>query len=86
MRQAARLGPADSELLGLPFELGFQRSFSRFVSGGPDRFVIFDLVLDHRVKDDGVLVCRGRCFSFRSLAVTRPARCSIGTSGSTRCW
>ena len=45
-----------AQLIGLPFELGFQRSFSRFVSGGPDRFVIFDLVLNHRVKDDGVLV------------------------------
>src|ERR1035437_469021 len=40
-----------AQLLGLPLDFCFQPFLSLAVSGGPDGFVVFDLVLDHGVKD-----------------------------------
>jgi hypothetical protein len=45
-----------AQLSGLPFDFRFQPILSLVVSGGPDGFVIFDLVLDHGVKDQSDLV------------------------------
>src|SRR4029077_10848589 len=46
-----------AQLFGLPLELHFQSFLSVSVSGGPDGFVIFDLVFDYGVKNHRDLVC-----------------------------
>src|ERR1700676_3599248 len=45
-----------AKLFGLAFDFCFQSFLPLAVSGGPDGFVIFDLVLDYGVKDQGNLV------------------------------
>jgi hypothetical protein len=40
-----------AQLFGLPLELDFESFLSVGVSGGPDGFVIFNLIFDHSVKD-----------------------------------
>ena len=53
-----------AELFGLPLELGFQPFFSLRVSGGPDALVVFDLLFNHDVKDDGDLMGGGHGGTF----------------------
>src|SRR6516164_5347758 len=53
-----------AELFGLPLELGFQPFFSLRVSGGPDALVVFDLLFNHDVKDDGDLMDGGHGGTF----------------------
>jgi hypothetical protein len=50
-----------AELFGLPFEFCFQPFLPLGISGGPQGLVIFDLILDHGVKDHCDLVggCHG---------------------------
>lgn len=51
-----------AQLLGLPLEFYLEPFLPLDVSGRPDSFVIFDLVLDHGVKDhcDFMRGCRDR--------------------------
>ena len=42
-----------AQLFRLPLESCFQPFLPLRVSGRPDCFVVFDLVLNHGVKDDG---------------------------------
>ena len=39
------------QLFSLPLEFRFESLFSEGVSGGPDGFVVFDVIFDHGVKD-----------------------------------
>jgi hypothetical protein len=47
-------------MTGLPLEFLFEPLLSVFVPGCPDAVVVFDLLSNQRVEDDGKLVCRGR--------------------------
>ena len=40
-----------AQLFSLPLEFRFESLFSEGVSGGPDGFVVFDVIFDHGVKD-----------------------------------
>lgn len=44
-----------AELFGLPLEFCFEPLLPLSISGGPDCFVIFDLIQNHGVKDYGDL-------------------------------
>jgi len=62
------------DIVSLSFQFGLKLFLSRGVPLSPDRGVVFDLVLHHRVKDDRYFVSRrggGRCGSDFALHPTQ---------------